>query len=264
MNGYIESNRELWNGWTRLHEKSEFYRLKEFRAGANVLKEVEQEEVGDVRGKTLLHLQCHFGLDTLSWARKGAIVTGADISDDAIALAQSLRRELSIPGRFIRANLYDLPKVLDEQFDIVFTSYGALCWLPDLPEWGRIAARYVKPGGFFYIVEFHPIMTNLDEAGNQFELPYFSGKEPYRFESQGSYAGTAPFEHVTYEWTFGIGDVVSALASAGLRIEYLHEFPFCIDGGFKFLEETQPGRFMLRGRPNMFPLMFSIKASKER
>src|SRR5919206_2445351 len=157
MNKYVESNRSLWDGWTRLHAHSEFYDLAGFKAGRSSLKDIELAEVGDVRGRSLLHLQCHFGQDTLSWARLGAEVTGVDFSTEAIRLARALNEELHIPARFIQSNIYALPDVLDERFDIVFTSYGVLAWLPDLDAWGEIVARYLKPGGFFYIVENHPL-----------------------------------------------------------------------------------------------------------
>lgn len=263
MKHYLDNNRELWNGYARIHWASRFYDVPGFKAGRKSLNPVELAELGPVTGKSLLHLQCHFGMDTISWARLGAQVTGVDFADEAIALAQSLSHELSTPARFICSNLYDLPQALDEQFDIVFTSYGALCWLPDLKGWGQVAARYLKPGGTFYIVEFHPVMGMLDDSGERFELNYFGGEEPSKYEVHGSYADpNTDFSHTAYEWRFGIGDVVNALIDAGLRIEFLHEFPFCIDGGFPFLEENEPGRFMIRGKPNLLPLMFSIRAVK--
>jgi SAM-dependent methyltransferase len=261
---YMNSNRELWNGYTRINPQSRMYDLPAFKAGRKTLHPVELEELGDVSGKSLLHLQCHFGMDTLAWARLGARVTGVDFSDEAITLARSLSQELSIPARFIQSNLYDLPQVLDEQFDMVFTSYGVLCWLPNLKAWAEVAARYVKPCGTFYIVEFHPIMTALDDSGEHFELPYFGGREPWRFESHGSYADpAADFHHPSYEWDYPVGTVVTSLIDAGLRIEFLHEFPFTIDGGFPYLEATDPGQYMIRGKPNLLPLMFSIRARKD-
>ncbi|MCG2767215.1 MAG: class I SAM-dependent methyltransferase, partial [Anaerolineae bacterium] len=172
MTNYLETNRELWNGWAKLHIESAYYDVEGFKAGGESLHPLEIEEVGDVSGKTLLHLQCHFGQNTLSWARRGARVTGVDFSDDAIALACSLSRELDIEAEFIRSDIYDLPEVLDRQFDIVFTSYGVLCWLPDLTRWAEIVARYLSPGGTFYIAEFHPLLTMFDDAGERLAFPY--------------------------------------------------------------------------------------------
>ena len=126
MDEYLQANRALWDQWTVEHKPSPFYDLAGFRAGRDRLRSIELSEVGDVTGKTLLHLQCHFGMDTLAWARRGAIVTGVDFSEQSIALARSLSQELQIPARFYCADIYRLPDVLDDQFDIVFTSYGVL------------------------------------------------------------------------------------------------------------------------------------------
>jgi 2-polyprenyl-3-methyl-5-hydroxy-6-metoxy-1,4-benzoquinol methylase len=149
MDERIKVNLAAWNQMARMHAASPGYRLAEFKAGANVLQGIELGEVGDVGGKSLLHTQCHFGLDTISWARLGARVTGVDFSDEAIGLARSISAELKIPARFIQSNIYDAPGAIDEQFDMVFTSYGALCWLPDIKRWAEIAAGFVKPGDSF-------------------------------------------------------------------------------------------------------------------
>ena len=150
MDNYINYNQDLWNELTPIHERSKFYDLEGFRSGKQSLKSIELDELGDVSGKSLLHLQCHFGVDTLSWARKGGIVTGIDFSDASINLAQSLSRELGIKASFFRANIYDLPDILKAEFDIVYTSYGVLAWLPDLKRWAEIIVHYLKRGGFFY------------------------------------------------------------------------------------------------------------------
>src|SRR5271155_2557872 len=172
MDERLKANLDAWNQMARIHAASRGYRLAELKAGENVLKPIELREVGDVRGKSLLHMQCHFGLDTMSWARLGAKVTGIDFSDRAIALARSLSAELKIPARFIHSNICDAPAALHEQFDIVFTSYGALCWLPDIKRWATIAADFVKPGGFFYIAEFHPLTQMADNRAGTTKLEY--------------------------------------------------------------------------------------------
>lgn len=260
---YTETNRALWNAWARINADSTFYDLDSFRAGQSSLKPVEREELGDVAGKSLLHLQCHFGLDTLSWAREGASVTGIDFSDEAIRLARGLAAEMSLPARFHATDLYEAPRVLgDETFDIVFTSYGVLCWLPDLERWAALIVRYLKPGGTFYMVEFHPFTDMLDDDGTGFIRSYFPDPLPERGEVQGSYADPeADFTHVSYEWTHPIGEVVTALVEAGLQIEFLHEFPYSMYDCFPFLEEHAPGRYGLRGQPNTIPLMYSIRAT---
>ena len=151
---YFQANKELWNAKTPIHNKSEFYDVAGFKAGDSTLRSVELEELGDVKGKSLLHLQCHFGMDTMSWAREGAKVTGMDLSDVAIARAKELSAELSIPADFVCCNLYDLPQHLEGSFDLVFTSYGTIGWLPDLDKWASVVKHFLKPGGTFYIVEF--------------------------------------------------------------------------------------------------------------
>src|SRR3954452_15106402 len=132
MDEHRTVNRAHWDEATDVHVASDFYDVASFKAGTNRLHGIERAELGDVSGKSLLHLQCHFGLDSLSWARLGAQVTGIDFSANAIELARSLSEQTGIPARFIQTNIYDLPEVLSEQFDVVFTSYGVISWLPDL------------------------------------------------------------------------------------------------------------------------------------
>ena len=262
-NEYFEKNREKWNGYVPIHEKSRFYDVDGFKNGRNSLTFVELEELGDVSGKSLLHLQCHFGLDTMSWARLGARVTGVDFSEKAIELARALSKELAISTRFIQSNIYDLPTVLEEQFDIVYTSYGVLCWLPDLKKWGRIINQFLKEQGVFYILEFHPVRSMLNDEGNITE-PYFHTDEPAKYEGSGSYADpSADFKHVSYEWFHSLGDVVNALTDSGLRIEFLHEFPFSTSGDCPFLVKREDGLWYHMNKDIRIPLMFSIKAIKE-
>ena len=162
MNEYFEANRRHWDEVVPIHMRSDLYDVDSFKAGKSKLKPVEREELRDVRGKTMLHLQCHFGLDTLSWAREGAIVTGVDFSEPAIEGAKALAAETGIEARFIISDVYSLPDRLEEEFDIVFTSYGAICWLPDIGRWAQVVTRFLKPGGTFYMVEFHPVCGIFD------------------------------------------------------------------------------------------------------
>jgi len=265
---HLETNRSLWNGWAEINYRAASYRTDEFRAGANKLHAIELEEVGDVRGNSLLHLQCHFGLDTLSWARLGAQVTGVDFSPKGIEIAKGLSSELNIPSDFICCDLYDLPNHLDKQFDIVFTSYGVLCWLPDLDTWGRLIARYLKPGGRFHLVEFHPFSYAFEpsRSGNQLIpiLPYFAQPEPQLWEEQGSYADrTADFHHDSYAWPHSIADILNSLIRAGLRIEHFHEFPYCVDDFLPgFMHEGTDGWWRLNENAETLPLMFSLKVVK--
>ena len=261
----MNTNLEYWNEVVEIHAASRFYDVDSFRAGRCTLNDLELGEVGDVRDKSLLHLQCHFGMDTLSWARLGAKVTGMDYSENAIRKARELAKESSIDARFIYCNLYDLPQHLEEQFDIVYTSYGVLCWLPDIREWARIVASYVKPGGFFYIAEFHPFAATFDTDGKELRLndAYFA-KDPTSYEIDGTYTerGVKLNAKKDYEWIHPIGDIVSSLINAGLQVEFLHEHAFSVFEQFPFLVVDKPGIWKFPQEPAPIPLMFSLRATK--
>lgn len=267
MNEYIRSNQKLWDRWAGLHEKSEWYDVEGFKAGKSTLLPIEKEELDNVEGKSLLHLQCHFGLDTLSWARLGAVVTGVDFSEKAISIARSLSEETGIPATFVSSDIYDLPGNLSGQFDIVFTSYGTLWWLPDIQRWAGIVAHFLKPGGSFLVVESHPVVHVFDpDQPNELRVkyPYFSRPEPQKFEVHGSYAAADPgYQGVEYGWNHGIGEITSSLIAAGLRIESLREFPFMAWRMFSFMEEDGDGWWRLPGNMGEIPLMFSLRASKK-
>lgn len=270
MDPYLTANRDHWDDLVPLHARSAFYDVEGFKAGRITVGRLERQELGDVRGKSLLHLQCHFGLDTLSWARLGARVTGVDFAPRAVDLARALAAELGLDARFVCANIYDLPDVLDEQFDVVFTSYGVLTWLPDLRRWAEVVAHFVRPGGIFYIVEIHPFVMVFDDDENATALrvhdgyPYFPSAQPLAFDDGGTYASSETLtEHLrTYEWPYTLGDVVTFLIDAGLRVEFLHEFPFACYRAFPFLEEDDEGRWWLPGRKASIPMTFSLKAVK--
>jgi SAM-dependent methyltransferase len=268
VNEYIEANRKHWDEIVPVHVSSPEYAVDAFKAGITKLKPVELEEVGDVTGKTLLHMQCHFGLDTLSWGREGAIVTGIDFSAPAIEAAQELADETNIDATFLVSNVYDLPENLEGEFDIVFTGYGALNWLPDMEAWAKVAAQFVKPGGTFYLVEFHPMSMIFDDDPKLTDLrvkyPYFPEFGPVEDDQDGTYVDLeAKFENkLTYHFPHPVGEVVSALIDAGLRIEFLHEFPFT---PWKFLEtmkQVDPYSWRLAENDGSVPLIYSIKATK--
>jgi SAM-dependent methyltransferase len=255
---HFETNRTKWNTWTPIHAASRFYDMESFKAGKCSLFHVERDEVGDVRGKTLLHLQCHFGQDTLSWARLGADVVGNDFSENAIELAKELAAELHLPARFVCCNLYDLREHLHEQFDVVFTSTGVLAWLPDLRGWAETAAHFVKPGGFFYMHELH-FAAEAREGDD-----YFSYGQASRYDISGTYAEPDnPTVTSGVEWHHTLGDIVTELIRAGLRLEYLHEWPHCVCPYLPGMKEGPDGGWYDAERPNRFPLMFSLRAWKD-
>jgi len=267
---YFEANRRLWDRWTRLHTDAEMYDVAGFKAGRESLNPVELEELGSVAGKNLLHLQCHFGLDTLSWARRGARVTGVDLSPEAITTARRLAAECGLAADFVAANLYELPTSLTGRFDIVFSSYGVLNWLPDLGAWARVIADCLLPGGIFYLVEFHPFPLMFDREPGRFAYPYFPSGDPLEIVQQGSYAAPdCEAQFTCFEWPYTLGGVVSALLSAGLTLEFLHEFDQVPYACLPFLEAVGDKRFILKksaheGSPaHPFPLLFSIRARKQ-
>ncbi len=265
MDEHIIENRELWNELTPIHIRSEFYDVDGFKNGRCTLGSIEMEELGDVSGKSMLHLQCHFGLDTLSWARLGAKVTGMDFSDKSIELARSLSEELGIKADFICCNIYDLPENLSGKFDIVYTSGGVLCWLPDLKRWAEIISHFLKPGGFFYILEGHPFSCVFDDSPDATELKvkysYFHTPEPAEWEPEGDYADPdAVVTHGSYEWTHDMGDIINSLISSGLRIEYLHEFPVTGYKALTFMEQDEIGWWRIKG--DNIPLTFSLRATR--
>jgi SAM-dependent methyltransferase len=243
------------------------YNSARFKAGRSSLKDLELREIGGVQGKSLLHLQCHFGHDTLSWARLGATVTGADFSERAIELARSLSKDLEIPARFVLSDLYSLPDALHDTFDVVFTSYGALAWLPDIPRWGQVVAHFLKPGGTFYVADAHPFLQVFDDDDKsdlKVRYPYFQGPEPLKFEVKGSYADPdADYTGVEYGWNHTVGDYINALIDAGLRIEFFHEFPFMGWQALPFMQKGEDGLWRLPdGTDKKIPLLFSLKATK--
>ena len=265
---YKNVNVGLWNEMTPVHERSDFYDVASFKAGRSTLMSIELDELGDISGRSLLHLQCHFGLDTMSWARLGARVTGVDFSDKAIDQARSLSQELGIDARFVLSNVYDLPDALDGQFDIVFTSYGVLNWLPDLGRWARTVAQFLKPGGIFYIAEFHPFANVLDDEDDATEpalrYSYFHASEPMKFDAGGpSYADqSSTLTHPSYEWDHSMSDIVNSLVGAGLRIDFMHEFDYCCYQAFPFMEQGDDGWWRLTKGGDSIPLTFSITATK--
>jgi SAM-dependent methyltransferase len=255
-----EANRRLWDTWAGLHVNAPFYGVDTLRAGGLTLTELDLEEVGPVAGKSLLHLQCHFGLDTLSWARLGARVTGIDLSPVAIDQARRLSEELGLDARFVCADLETVDAELPERFDVIYTSFGVLAWLRDLRPWAELIARRLAPGGSFHLIEFHPMLEMFDDAGKEIVHPYFHRREPLVGEATSTYAGVEHEAMVNYQWTHSLGDVVNCLLSAGLTLMHLREFPYCLHGCYDFLVEREPGRFVLREHPMGVPLLFSIKA----
>ncbi len=260
---HFEYNRQSWNELTSLHAESSFYNVEDFKKGESSLNHIEIEELGNIKGKKLLHLQCHFGMDTLSLARQGANVVGVDISDASIQKATELANELKIPARFIRSNIYDIGHHLDETFDIVYTSYGAINWLDDLGKWANIINQFLKHNGTFYMVEFHPFIYSLNE-NSEIEESYFKS-EPIESIVENSYTDNSEIskknlKHI--EWHHSLSEVINALISNGLKIEFLNEFPYQVYNCFPNLIEIEKGKWVSKKHGSRIPYMYSIRAQK--
>jgi 2-polyprenyl-3-methyl-5-hydroxy-6-metoxy-1,4-benzoquinol methylase len=254
-------NRAWWDERVPLHVGSAFYDVKGFKAGGSTLRPCEVEEVGDVSGRSLVHIQCHFGLDTLSWARRGARVTGLDFSKPAIEAASALAAEVGLEAEFVTASVYDAAGALGaHRFDVVYTGLGALNWLPDLHRWANVIVDLLRPDGVLYLSEFHPITWVFGDDQPTLENDYFQ-REPLAIEEPGTYADLdAPTEHNdTEEWQHTLGDIVSAVLDAGLTLELLHEHDYTLFPRWPFLNQVGTTYRIPAGRPRL-PLMFSLRA----
>lgn len=268
---YIEENRDHWDELAEHHPDTDHYDVEEFLDGESTLRRLEREEL-DADGKRLLHLQCHFGLDTLSWVRNedAAHATGVDFAPTAIETARELRDRIGIAperARFVESDIYDLPENLDDTFEVVFTSYGTIYWLPDLERWAEVIATHLEPGGAFYIADGHPFVSPFHHESTADDLrvahPYFN-TQPITEEFDGSYAG----------WDFGLenkrshgfahsmGEIVTALVDAGLRIEFVHEHPWSFFQRFDAMEADADGRWWLPGLAHDLPFTFSLQARR--
>ncbi|MEM7128084.1 MAG: class I SAM-dependent methyltransferase [Chloroflexota bacterium] len=267
MNEFIATNQRNWDSRVAPHMTSADYDLAGFRQSRCSLKSIELEELGHVTDKTLLHLQCHFGMDTLSWVERGAIVTGVDFSEQAILQARKLAAEMDIDATFIQSDVYALPERLTDQFEVVYTSYGVLCWLGDLSRWAQIVADALKPGGIFYIVEGHPAadMFTVDSTGGLRAGYSYFNSGPARYESAQSYLSEsheALQATTTYQWEHSMGEIITSLIEAGLQIKFLHEFPYAAYPKLSTMQEGDDGWWRLPDDNMGIPFLFSLLATK--
>jgi SAM-dependent methyltransferase len=269
---YFQENKQSWNKRTAVHKDSAFYDLASFKNGKSSLNKIELEELGDVKGKSLLHLQCHFGMDTMSWARAGASCVGVDLSDEAIKLAKEINDELKLNTDFICANVYDiadsskvppLEGFREAGFDIVFTSYGTIGWLPDLDAWAAIVSHFLKPGGIFYIADFHPVLWMMDENFEKVKYNYFN-TEKITEEITGTYTDRdAPIKSTEHSWNHPFSEIFNALVKYGLQIQQFNEFPYSPYNCFNNLQQDADGMWRIKGMDEKMPMMYSIKAVKQ-
>ncbi len=260
---YIEKNKAAWNSRTDHHFNSSFYDVESFLKGKNSLNDIELKLLQDVTGKNILHLQCHFGQDTISLVRMGAHVTGVDLSDNAINKAIHLANNAKADASFICCDIYDLPKHLDKQFDIVFTSYGTIGWFPDLSKWAAIISKFLKPGGKFVFAEFHPVVWMFDNDFGKVAYTY-ARSEPIIETEQGTYADkSAPITTEMITWNHSISEVITSLLQHGLEINSLEEFDYSPYNCFNKTIEFEPGKFRIEHFGNKIPMVYSLSATKK-
>lgn len=264
MDKYFEANKALWDGRVESHIESEFYGMDSWRAGKDKVPQVDLALLGDLKGKTLLHLQCHFGQDTLSFARMGAKVTGADLSTTAIEQARELAAELKLDAEFVCCNVLDLKDHLSGSFDIVYTSYGTIGWLPDLKPWADVVQHFLKPGGHFVIADFHPMMWSLDLKDFKIGYHYFN-QEVIEEEELGSYADKEPGTgnpNMSYTWNHPISDIMTPLLEQGLILEKFEEYDWSPWPCFADLEEVGPKQWKFAKRTKEIPMFYAMRFRK--
>lgn len=259
---YIQINRQAWNSLVPAHLKSDFYEMDAFLKGKNSLKEIEMPLLGDLKDKKVLHLQCHFGQDSLSLARMGAEVTGVDFSDQAIKTAEELNTRLGLDVRFICCDVYSLPDFLDDSFDLVFSSYGTIGWLPDIKAWAAIVEKYLKPGGRFVFAEFHPVVWMFDEDFAEVKYRYFNDAVLEETET-GSYADKeSEKERKFMSWNHGLADVISSLLATGLHLEFFEEYDFSPHNCFQHTVEVGESRYRIRHLDDKIPMTYALRMVK--
>ncbi len=266
LSSYFESNRILWNAKTNIHKDSDFYDVPAFKAGKTSLNKIEQDLLPDVANKSLLHLQCHFGMDTISFSRMGAKATGIDLSDDSIETARKLAKELALDTRFIRANVYDTTDHLgDEKFDHIFTSYGAICWLPDLDRWAQVIRRHLKPGGKLTLVEFHPALYMFEWESEKIEYNYFN-KGVYTEQNEGTYTDSNPEQKADIKlkehfWIHAVSEVITPLINSGLRLTHFKEYDYSPYECFENLTKRKEGQWIWGTHGKAIPHAFSLQCT---
>lgn len=260
---YKAINKEAWNRRTNAHYDSEFYDNASFISGKSSLNEIELSLFDDLKGKSVLHLQCHFGQDTISLTRLGAKATGVDLSDQAIEKARNLAKETKSDAQFICSDIYDLPNNLQGEFDIVFTSYGTIGWLPGLDKWAAVVDHFLKPGGQFLIVDFHPVVWMFDDDFEKVTYNYFN-EEAIVEVVKGSYANRdGDWVEKTVGWNHGLSEILTSLLDKGLRIETVQEFDYSPYDCFLHTEKVADRKYRIQKMGNKLPMVYAISAKKE-
>ena len=260
---YININKQTWNNKTDVHINSEFYDMKGFLDGKSTLNSIELVLLGDISNKKILHLQCHFGQDTMTFARMGAQATGIDFSEKAIEKATEFSKQLNLDTTFICCDIYEAPKYLKDQFDIVFTSYGTIGWLPDLDKWAKVISHFLKPGGKFIMADFHPVVWMYDNDFKEVFYSYFN-IEPIIEDESGTYADRySEIEAKTITWNHPISETLNALITNGIELNSFNEYDYSPYNCFNNTEEFEPNKFRIKTFENKIPMVYSIKGTKK-
>lgn len=258
----VEINQKAWNLRTPFHIASDFYGVEAFLKGASTIKRLEKDLCGDAKNLELLHLQCHFGLDTLSWVRLGAKVTGVDISEIAINAARHLADRASLNATFLQGDVQSLPNCLNDRFDRVISTYGTLCWLSNLSVWAEGISRVLNTGGQLIIVEFHPMLDVLFDGCVSAKAEYF-GSDVRTIKSKATYAAkNAAIEYTECLWQHPVSEVITALLKAGLILKKFNEHPFCSYQIVSQLDIKKGDYWVCSDNPLRSPFLYSIVASK--
>jgi len=268
-NPFTAANRLNWDERVDIHlrDTGEIYPIDAFRAGADALMPIEAAEIGDVSGLRIAHLQCHFGLDTLSLARRGAEVTGLDFSASAIEAARSLATETGIAADFVEGDVYEARARLSGAFDIVYVTWGAINWLPDIRRWALVVASLLKPAGRLYLSEGHPFLLQTEQADGKLVVDWTwrtQAETPLAFDEDKTYAGdgTPLVTQRSYEWMHSLSDIVGGLTEAGLTLEFLHEHDSLPWPHVPMMQQGEDRMFRLPDDVAGPPLAFSLSARK--
>ncbi len=262
MKDYLEINKHSWNNRLESHLKSDFYNLDSFLGGETSLNRIELDLLGNIEGKSILHLQCHFGQDSISLSRLGAKVTGIDFSDKSIHKAKELAKACNVSTQFICSDVYNLKNVLDEKFDIVFTSYGTISWLPDLKKWADIIQHFLKPKGNFIFVEFHPVIWVFDDHLEKVFYNYFNVAPIIEVE-EGTYADkSANIKQKYVCFNHGLAEVFKALKDSNLKVSSFEEYDYSPFAIFSEMQEIEKGKFQIKKFSNKLPLVYSLVVQK--
>lgn len=259
---YLEKNKSAWEKKVEFDVQSEYYNVQGFLAGENILDQLEVDGLGEIKNKNILHLQCYFGLEALTLARMGAKVTGLDFCSNAISKAKELKTKTGLNAQFICADVYEASKVIDSQFDMIFSSYGSICWLPDLNGWIDNIFTLLKPGGSFFLVDFHPLLISFNLLRNKtVKFSYFNNEDPLKLNRTGTYADiNAKVRTTEYNWNHSLSEIITTFTRKGMQIEKFNEYPFIPLDAFPNLIREIDGYNHVEN--DLYPILFSLKVKR--